>query len=59
VAQAEGVDRWPALAYRLDRQPWRVLVPLAALTDAGGPVAALEWTAELSLPAFSAVVRKT
>ena len=32
--------RWPALVYRLDHQPWRVRVPLAALTEAGGPAAA-------------------
>ena len=58
VSQAEGVGRWPALAYRLDRQPWRVRVPLLALTDAAGPVEALEWTVELSLAAFGAVVRE-
>lgn len=49
---------YPALAYRLDRRPWRVRVPLAVLTNAAGPMAAIEWTAEISLDAFAALVRE-
>lgn len=57
VAQA-GTSEHPALAYRLDRQPWRVRVPLAAMTDAAGSPEALDWTAEMSVQAFAAVVRE-
>lgn len=56
VEQGEPLGYWPALAYRLDHQSWRVRVPLVALTDAAGPLDALEWTAELSLAGFAAVV---
>lgn len=53
--QAEG--KTPALAYRLDRQPWRVRVPLHALNGMHGR--GLEWTTEMSVEAFCAVVRKS
>lgn len=48
----------PALAYRADRLPWRFVLPLVELrpdlTRAGG----IDFTANLSLPAFCAVVRE-
>lgn len=53
--QAEG--KTPALAYRLDRQPWRVRVPLHALNGMAGQ--GLTWTTEMSVEAFCAVVRET
>ncbi|MFP4146566.1 MAG: hypothetical protein ACLFSI_02505 [Halorhodospira sp.] len=57
-AVAQAGDRWPALAYRLDRRPWRVRVPLAVLAESAGPVEEVEWTVELSLTAFAAIVRE-
>lgn len=50
----------PALAYRLDRKPWRVVVPLCVIernmpsfghTD-------MDYTVEMSVPAFCAIVRE-
>jgi Holliday junction resolvase len=59
VTQAEADGKVPVLAYRADRCPWRVVVPLAevdpylpTLTDDA------TYTAELSLLAFAAVVRE-
>lgn len=47
----------PALAYRCDRRPWRILVPLWVLH--GHPPAAVEYsfTAEISTEAFAGIVR--
>jgi hypothetical protein len=56
--QAEAVGLWPALAYRGDRQPWRVRLPLAALRpdfpywDGG------DLTADLHLAGFAFLVRE-
>lgn len=56
--QASTVHAIPALAYRGDRQPWRVLVPLAALDLRFAQWSGPDWTASLSVPAFSALVRE-
>ena len=58
VSQAEAAGMKPALAYRLDRKGWRVRIPLDALIEGLGPVDDLEWTADISLAAFCAVVRE-
>ena len=55
--QAARCARYPALAWRADRSPWRVTVPLRALgpyTDACG----WEWAATLSLDGFAHLVRE-
>jgi hypothetical protein len=57
--QAEAVGLWPVLAYRPDRHPWRVRLPLAALRPDLFPI----WhdpdlTADLPLPAFASLVRE-
>ena len=57
--QAEAAGLWPVLAFRADRQPWRVRLPLAALRPDLFPV----WhdpdlTADLPLPAFASLVRE-
>ena len=57
--QAEDAGLWPVLAYRPDRAPWRVRLPLAALRPDLFPV----WhdpdlTADLPLPAFASLVRE-
>lgn len=58
VAQAERVGLWPCLAYRADRQEWRVRLPLAAVRpdfpywpDAGLAV-------DLHLAGFACLVRE-
>lgn len=61
-AQA-GAD-WPALAYRPNRRPWRVVVPLEYFLFPDGSVfwktrhLGLKWTAELGLEAFASIVRE-
>ena len=61
VAQAQAPGRWPALAYRASRMPWRVVVPLERLhPDAFGRTRdqGLTWAAEISLDAFATLVRE-
>ncbi|MBF0283967.1 MAG: hypothetical protein HQL51_05860 [Magnetococcales bacterium] len=48
----------PVLAFRLDRRPWRFILPLEALGIVGGQGPGLEATAELSLEAFCLTVRE-
>ena len=60
VRQAEAVGLWPALAFRPDRRPWSVRLPLACLRPDLIPEV---WpdpdlTADLPLPAFAALVRE-
>ena len=57
--QAEAVGLWPVLAYRGDRQAWRVRLPLACLW----PATFALWddpdlTADLHLSAFACLVRE-
>ena len=56
-AVAQAGDRQPALAYRLDRQPWRVRIPLAALVEHAGPVEEFRRTVEISLDGFVALIQ--
>lgn len=60
--QADDLYRYPALAYRQARQPWRVIVPLDILLW-GHPqwenTAAADYTATLCVAGFAAVVRET
>ena len=58
-SQARRASRVPALAFRADRQEWRVVVPLSALNGEvyGEAWGGIEWTAVLSVPAFCALVR--
>ena len=55
--QAEAAGLVPALAYRADRQPWRVIVPLSWLAGMGTSLD-LELTAALSLEAFCLAIRE-
>jgi hypothetical protein len=58
-SQARSVAKIPALAYRGDRQAWRVLVPLNSISEAFPETwEGYEWTAELSMEAFAALVRE-
>ncbi len=56
--QAQEAGKVPVLAYRVDRQPWRVVLPLSELRDSLTQTDGLDWTAELSLPAFCLLVRE-
>lgn len=56
--QAARVGLVPALAYRADRMPWRFVLPLAELRPDLTRAPGIEFTADLSLPAFCAVVRE-
>lgn len=60
--QAADQHRYPALAYRQTRQPWRILVPLDVViwgirTWECEPT--LDWTATLSLAGFATVIRES
>jgi hypothetical protein len=59
--QARGASRKPILAYRADRQEWRVLVPLASINGAVFQASwdGFGWTADVSVDAFCAMVRET
>lgn len=57
--QAQAADKIPVLAYRADRQEWRVVVPLSAVNrESFGAWDGFDWTATLSVPAFCALVRE-
>jgi Holliday junction resolvase len=56
--QAQAAGLVPALAYRADRAPWRFVLPLAELRPDLTRAPGLDFTAELSLPAFCALVRE-
>ncbi len=48
----------PALAYRVDRQPWRFLVPLSLIVEGLPFDHGYPWTIVISLPAFCFIVRE-
>ena len=56
--QAETAKLLPALAYRGDRKPWRVVVPLCALSSDLCKSPGFDWTAELSVLGFCHLVRE-
>ena len=56
--QAAEAGLIPALAYRADRAPWRVVLPLSELRPDLPPWPGVEFTADLSLPAWCALVRE-
>lgn len=53
VAQAKDKGAIPVLAYRRNRQPWRVRIPIAALTLWAKPVVWLE----TDIAGFAAIVK--
>ena len=62
-AQADKAGRWPALAYRQNRHPWTVRVPLDLVMFGervwdGHGSERVEMTADVSLAGFAAVVRE-
>lgn len=58
VDQAKAVHKIPVLAYRLDHKDWRVRIPMAHLREDLGDMT-VEWTVEISVEAFAALVRET
>lgn len=70
AGEQAGSGKIPALAYRVDRHDWRVIVPLHVFGEDGGIFwtasyedgeffVPLSWTAEISLPAFAELVRES
>ena len=52
--QAQALKRQPALAYRRNRKPWRVVVPLSAISaELPG-----DCTAELSIEGFAGLIQR-
>lgn len=58
VRQAEELKELPCLWWRLDRQPWRVKVPLWAICADAHPSYEMEWTADITPEAFCMIVRE-
>jgi hypothetical protein len=58
VEQAEAAGKIPALAYRGNRQAWRVRVALADISDFYVEPREVRWTADITLEAFAALVRE-
>jgi Holliday junction resolvase len=56
--QAERAGAKPALAFREDRGPWLVLVRVCDLGGWAGPWPGLDWTAQVSLTAWCALIRE-
>jgi len=56
--QASAAGLVPALAYRPDRGDWRVVLPLMELRPGLTRAPGVEFTAELSLVGFAALVRE-
>lgn len=57
-AQAIREGKRPALAYRADRQPWRVALRLGDLIPALPHWQGPDWLAHVSIPAFAAINRE-
>ena len=55
--QGDASGLTPVLAYRADRQPWRIVVPLSWLAGIGAASADMSLTAALSLDGFAEAVR--
>ena len=55
--QAQAAGKVPVLAYRADRQDWRITLPLHVLNaEAYEPWTGYGWTADVSVPAFCTLV---
>ena len=56
--QAWRCGKIPALAYRADRQPWQVIIPLAAIHPDMPTDSRFDHCAALSIEGFAAVIRE-
>ena len=59
TAQAQRAGLRPCLAYREDRQDWRVVLPLSMMVRTLEPWEGHDWTADLSLLGFAALIRES
>lgn len=59
VSQAQNADKLPALAYRADREPWRVVIPLRAVNADLPAQHDLSMAAFLDVVGFAAIVRES
>lgn len=57
VEQAERIGANPVLAYREDFKSWRVVLHLSVLQE-GMAWPGAQWTAEIGIEAFAAIVRE-
>ena len=58
MEQARADDLVPCLAYREDRQPWRVVVPMSFVREGLHRGEGVEWTFTTSAEGFCALVRE-
>lgn len=58
AGQAAAASLVPCLAYRGDRRDWRFLLPLSAINPGLTRADGFDFTADLSLSAFCAVMRE-
>lgn len=58
LLQAERASRVPCLAYRQNRTPWRVMVPIFAVNPGMTQCQAIQWTVTMSIDAFCCVIRE-
>jgi hypothetical protein len=58
LQQAEADDLVPCLAYREDRQPWRVVLPMRFVNADLHPSLELQWTMAMSVAGFACVIRE-
>lgn len=56
--QADRARLWPCLAYRGDRQDWRIRLPLAAMWSTFTHWDDVAYTLDLSLLAFASLLRE-
>lgn len=56
--QARAVRKIPVLAYRLDRRDWRIVIPMYAVTKIICTTNEYDWTVEMSLTAWTSLVRE-
>ena len=57
--QAARAGLVPCLAYRADRRDWRFVLPLVELRPDLTRAPGIDFTADLSLPAFCAIIRES
>lgn len=62
VEQAVSVKKTPALAYRVDRKPWRIRVPMSVIHEPARwwpTEMEIQWTVEVGMEAFCYLIRES
>lgn len=57
--QADQIGLIPILAYRANRSPWRIVVPIRLLSPALTQSNQIDYTATLNIEGFCCVIRET